>query len=88
VSSSESSDKNNEIDDEPGPLMGGVDLQDQVPALFPNMRRTVKGYRKIFFYLMDVYIFNSFTVYHKITVENRQATMTSKQTLESSCWKA
>jgi hypothetical protein len=27
-------------------------------------------------------------VYHKITVENRQATMTSKQTLESSCWKA
>jgi hypothetical protein len=47
--------------------MGGVDLQDQVTALFPVMRRTVKAYRKIFFYLLDVCIFNSFTVYHKVT---------------------
>lgn len=47
--------------------MGGVDLQDQVTALFPIMRRTVKGYRKIFFYLLDMCIFNSFTVYHKMT---------------------
>jgi hypothetical protein len=29
--------------------MGGVDLQDQVTALFPIMRCTVKWYRKIFF---------------------------------------
>jgi hypothetical protein len=36
-------------------------------ALFPIMRRTVKGYRKIFFYLLDMCIFNSFTVYHKMT---------------------
>jgi hypothetical protein len=27
--------------------MKGVDLQDQVTALFPIMRRTVKGYRKL-----------------------------------------
>jgi hypothetical protein len=47
--------------------MGGVDLQDQMTALFPVMRRTVKGYRKIFFYLLDICIFNSFIVHHKIT---------------------
>jgi hypothetical protein len=41
----------------------GVDLQDQVTALFPIMRRTVKGYRKIFFYLLDICVFNSFVVY-------------------------
>jgi hypothetical protein len=46
--------------------MGGVDLQDQITALFPIMGRTVKGYRQIFFYLLDMYIFNSFIVYHKI----------------------
>jgi hypothetical protein len=34
--------------------MGGVDLLDQVTALFPIMRRTVKGCRKIFFYLLDM----------------------------------
>jgi hypothetical protein len=34
--------------------VGGVDLQDQVTALFPIMKRTVKGYRKIFFYLLGM----------------------------------
>lgn len=47
--------------------MAGADLQDQMAAMFPIMRRTVKGYRKIFFYLLDMCIFNSFTVYQKIT---------------------
>jgi hypothetical protein len=39
--------------------MGGVDLQDQVTALFPIMPHTVKGYRKILFYIVDMCIFNS-----------------------------
>lgn len=43
--------------------MKGVDLQDQVTALFPIMRRTVKGYRKIFFYLLDICLFNAFVVH-------------------------
>ena len=47
--------------------MGGVDLQDQVTALFPIMRRTVKGYRKIFFYLLDICVFNAFIVYRSLT---------------------
>ena len=53
--------------------MGGVDLQDQVTALFPIMRRTVKGYRKIFFYLMDMCMFNAFILYHKITGEKKNS---------------
>lgn len=31
--------------------MGGVDRQDQVLACFPVMRKFLKGYRKIFFYM-------------------------------------
>jgi hypothetical protein len=31
--------------------MGGVDLQDQVTALFPIKRCTVKGVERIFFYI-------------------------------------
>jgi hypothetical protein len=46
---------------------GGMDLQNQVTALFPIKRRTVEGYRKIFFYILDMCIINSFIVYHKIS---------------------
>jgi hypothetical protein len=51
--------------------MGRVDLQDQVTALFSIMRRTVKGYRKIYFYLLDVCNFNFFIVHHKITGQKK-----------------
>ena len=46
--------------------MKGVDLQDQVTALFPIMRRTVKGYRKIFFYILDICLFNSYIVHQAL----------------------
>jgi hypothetical protein len=58
--------------------MGGVVLQDQVTALFSIMRRTVTGYRKVFFYLLDMCIFNSFTVYHKMTGKKKTAMLTSE----------
>lgn len=50
--------------------MKGVDFQDQVTALFPIMRRTVKGYRKIFFYILDICLFNSYIV-HQALVNKR-----------------
>jgi hypothetical protein len=43
--------------------MKGIDLQDQVTALFPIMRHTVKAYRKIFFYVLDIRIFNDFVIH-------------------------
>mgnify|MGYP003623271792 FL=1 len=52
--------------------MKGVDLQDQVTALFPIMRRTVKGYRKIFFYLLDICIFNAFVVHSQMSKSKRK----------------
>jgi hypothetical protein len=56
--------------------MGGVDLQDQMTVLFPTMRSTVKGYRKILFYLLDMCI----------SVERKEpATPTSGPTLHSNC---
>jgi hypothetical protein len=38
------------------------------------MRRTVKGYRKIFFYLLDMCIFNAFIVHRKITNKKKPYT--------------
>jgi hypothetical protein len=50
--------------------MGGVDRHDQVLASFPVMRRFVKGYRKMAFYMMDIAIFNSYVIYKKLKKGN------------------
>jgi hypothetical protein len=47
--------------------MNAVDKQDQHLSSFPVMRRYAKGYKKLFFYMMDVAIFNSFELQKKIT---------------------
>ncbi|GBN55610.1 hypothetical protein AVEN_137834-1 [Araneus ventricosus] len=65
--------------------MGGVDFQDQITALFPIMRHTVKGYRKIYFYFLDICIFNSSIEYHKIIGKKKPDTPTSGPTLHSNC---
>ena len=66
--------------------MKGVDLQYQVTAIFPIMR-TVKGQRKIFFYLIDICIFNSFVVYCEFVECQKQYTdyrmAVAKQLLEA-----
>lgn len=46
--------------------MGGVDRQDQRLACFPVMRKFLKGYRKIFFYMVDMGIYNSFALFCKL----------------------
>lgn len=50
--------------------MLGVDRQDQVLASFPIMRRTAKAYKKVFFYFMDMAIFNSFVSFKKLQTAN------------------
>jgi hypothetical protein len=40
--------------------MNAVDQQDQQLSSFPVMRKYAKGYKKIFFYIIDVAIFNSY----------------------------
>lgn len=47
--------------------MGGVDREDQQLASFPIMRRYAKGYKKIFFYIMDIAVYNSYILSAKIT---------------------
>ena len=47
--------------------MGGVDRMDQQLASFTLMRRYVKAYKKIFFYLLDMTLYNSYVLYKKIT---------------------
>nr|XP_003706754.1 PREDICTED: piggyBac transposable element-derived protein 4-like [Megachile rotundata] len=45
--------------------MGGVDLQDSYLSSFALMRKYVKSYKKIFFYLADIALFNSYVLFCK-----------------------
>ena len=51
--------------------MGGVDKQDQLLACFPVMRKCMKGYKKMTFYLIDMAIFNSHVLYNKVNCETK-----------------
>jgi hypothetical protein len=57
--------------------MKGVDLQDQITSLFPIIRHTVKGYHKIFFYLLDICLSSSYVVLCKFT-KRRCLSLTSE----------
>ncbi|XP_071054995.1 uncharacterized protein [Onthophagus taurus] len=52
--------------------MNGIDLQDQILACFPVMRKYMKGYKKIFFYLFDIGLFNSYILCNKINNGKKQ----------------
>nr|XP_050024245.1 piggyBac transposable element-derived protein 4-like [Dermacentor andersoni] len=54
--------------------MGGVDRQDQQLASFPIMRRYAKGYKKIFFYVLDIAIYNSYVLQAKKAGKKRCCT--------------
>ena len=43
--------------------MSGVDLLDQMIAYYPCTRRTLKWTKKVFFYLMEISVHNSFILY-------------------------
>lgn len=46
--------------------MFGVDRMDQQLACFPIMRRPLKAYKNICFYLLNLAIYNSFAFYNKV----------------------
>ncbi|XP_066585582.1 piggyBac transposable element-derived protein 4-like [Prorops nasuta] len=52
--------------------MIGIDRQDQVLASFPIMRKFMKGYRKIFFYMCDMALLNSYILYNKTIMGKKQ----------------
>ncbi|XP_043593045.1 piggyBac transposable element-derived protein 4-like isoform X2 [Bombus pyrosoma] len=52
--------------------MIGIDRQDQMLACFPVMRKCMKGYRKVFFYLFDIALFNSYILFNKIDSNKKQ----------------
>ena len=52
--------------------MIGIDLQDRMLACFPVMRKCMKGYRKVFFYLFDIALFNSYILFNKINTHKKQ----------------
>ena len=65
-----------------------IDKQDQQLSFFSIMRKYAKGYRKIFFYLMDLSAFNSYVLLEKVTNKKMHFTdfrmKLAEQNLESS----
>jgi len=53
--------------------MGGIDRQDQMLACFPIMR-VIKEYRKLFFYMSDIALFNTLFIIHKTIHRPRKET--------------
>ena len=47
--------------------MNGVDRSDQYSVSYPFVRKTRKWWRKLFFYLLEVSIVNSYILYHEVT---------------------
>ncbi|KAG8234779.1 hypothetical protein J437_LFUL006611 [Ladona fulva] len=47
--------------------MNTVDRQDQQLVSFPITRRYAKGYHKVFFYMMDMVVYNMCVLYKKIS---------------------
>ena len=43
--------------------MGGVDVGDQILSKFHTLRRCKKAYMKIFFYLIDLLLLNSYVIF-------------------------
>ncbi|XP_042875142.1 piggyBac transposable element-derived protein 4-like [Penaeus japonicus] len=43
--------------------MKGVDVGDQLASSYPAVRRSIKWYKKVFFYLFDMALINSFLLY-------------------------
>jgi hypothetical protein len=47
--------------------MNAVDKQDKQLSSFPVMHKYLKGYKKLFFYMIGIAIFNSYALQKKIT---------------------
>jgi hypothetical protein len=54
--------------------MNAVDKQDQQMSSFPVMSKYAKSYKKIFFYMIDVAIFNIYELQKKITGKKQHFT--------------
>ncbi|KAL2717623.1 piggyBac transposable element-derived protein 4-like [Vespula squamosa] len=52
--------------------MAGIKLQKQMLACFPIMRKFIKGYRKLFFYMSDMALFNTYIMKKKIYDQGKQ----------------
>jgi hypothetical protein len=54
--------------------MNAVDKQDLQLSSFPLMCRYAKGYKTMFFYMIDVAIFNSYALWYQILAKSTTST--------------
>lgn len=53
--------------------MDAVDRQDQILSCFPIMRKVIKGYQKLFFYISDMALFNTYIVHKAIHSRKKES---------------
>ncbi|XP_015437848.1 PREDICTED: piggyBac transposable element-derived protein 4-like [Dufourea novaeangliae] len=53
--------------------MGAIDLNDQMLACFPIMRKYIKGYKKLFFYMTDMGLYNTYVIKKQLQDPRRQS---------------
>lgn len=46
--------------------MKGVNAGDQLASSYPAVRRSIKWYKKVFMYLFDMALINSFLIYKQV----------------------
>lgn len=46
--------------------MKGVNVGDQLASSYPAVRRSIKWYKKVFMYLFDMALINSFLIYKQV----------------------
>jgi hypothetical protein len=50
--------------------IGGVYLCDSVLHAYPSMRKTIKWYKKVFFHIIDIALFNALVMYRSLGHSN------------------
>ena len=63
--------------------MNGVDRSDQYTVSYPFIRRTRKWWRKLFFYLVEVSVVNSYILYKQVTRDSLSHLDFRRRLLES-----
>ena len=60
--------------------MNGVDISDQYTATYPFTRKTIKWWRKVFFWLIDLCVTNSYAVYKEME-QDRMSHITYRRSI-------
>ena len=65
--------------------MGGVDCSDQLSATCRSVIKRTKWHKKLFFYMVDISLVNSFLIFKKLHADKRMALSQFKVSVAGEC---